>query len=202
VTEEAHRLQMRRFSLRTFVVAAPLVCGLVIAVWSYHHHKRRTDVLDSYHRVLANGGTLPLPWLEDVLGESAAKSRVRVSANDHSDLIFDGESRVVQIERTAISDGAETGDGISLYTFGVSCGMHCLHAPIGARIDSVEFTEDAIEVTLHGELRMGSFGHNIDEQSPETYRIEWLPKSSPNVENIYSVIWNRHKHEVVRRPGS
>ncbi|WP_442505680.1 hypothetical protein SH528x_004480 [Novipirellula sp. SH528] len=191
---------MRRFSLRTLVFTIPLLFGVALAFWGYQRSKRQAEVLRWYHDALTTGDTLPLPWLVQAFGQSSAKSRVQDSARDIPELIFDDQSRVAQIERAAVTDGTESGDGVALYTFGANHGVHCYHAPLGARIERIAFTDDGLDIVLHGDLKMGSFEYSIDANTPETYHIEWMPHTPPLVANIYLLVWQRHQSDSIRRP--
>tara|TARA_R110002049_G_scaffold72490_1_gene186919 strand:+ start:2531 stop:3001 length:471 start_codon:yes stop_codon:yes gene_type:complete len=151
-----------------------------------------------YNDAVSRGDTLPISSLVAVFGDSFGKSRISEAAHQISGVVFDGESRVAQIERAAISDGDITGDGIALYTFGSGHGSNHYHAPLGSRIESLAFTEDGLDVVLHGNLRMGSYRHTIDTGNPETYRIEWSPHGPPTVDNIYDLVWQRHQGDAVR----
>ena len=163
---------MPRFSLRTIAIFVPLVFSFAFAVWSFRLNSRRADTLRWYESALKSGRDLPLASLERDFGERSARKRLTKSSASNTEISFDGESRVVQIVRDAVSDADEAGDGILLYTLGAGSGTYGSHAPVGAKIDRVKLTADTLEVTLHGKLRMGSFGYNIDESNPQTYVLD------------------------------
>ena len=121
---------MRRLSVCALVFAIPLGCALILALWNHQRDSRRATTIQLYNGAVSRGDTLPIPRLVNAFGDHFAKLRVAATASENSDLIFDGESRVAQIERATVSDGDETGDGIVLYTFGSKHGLHHYHAPV------------------------------------------------------------------------
>ncbi|MEM6473853.1 MAG: hypothetical protein AAF802_30135, partial [Planctomycetota bacterium] len=191
---------MSRISLRTIAITFPVIFAIVFALWLNRLESQREQTLKSYAFALKTGRTLPLAWLERDFGLASARKRVRESAHEEDELHFDGKTRVVQILRDYITEHGETGDAISLYTFGDGVGTIEYHAPVGGKIDRVQFKDGSLKVTLHGNLRMGSFGFNIDELDPQTYTIEWLADATPDT-NLYWLIWETHQHEVFRLPG-
>ena len=190
---------MGRVSLRTVAVLIPLLCAVGFAVWSQRRNARRTQALEMYQASLARGETLPLGRLEREFGVESAIARGQESAKKNGEVVFDGESRVAQIERSLIVDENSTVDGISLYTFGIETRTQSYRAPLGAHIDAIHFNDTAMEVTLHGMLKMGSYEFEIDKSNPQTYEIEWLPHDVPKG-NLYGAVWERHKDEAKKSP--
>lgn len=70
-----------------------------------------------------------------------------------SDLIvFDGDSRVAQIWPRMLKYGDRSLDGLSLHTIGDGTGSMTFQLPTGTRIKSLAFEDDALIVTIYGDL--------------------------------------------------
>ena len=159
-----------------------------MGVYVHHRSEQRADALSWFQLELANGGSVSIGRLEHTFGPENAKTIVRDASRECSELVFDGESRVVHIERSATSQGVKAGDGIELYCFGAGHGSYSFPAPPGTRIDRVVFDNEGLQVTLHGDLYIGTALYHIDARTPRTYHIKWAPDTPPAVDSIWSLI--------------
>ena len=99
-------------------------------------------------------------------------------------IAFDRDSRVAQILPNMLTYGDRSLDGLSLHTIGDDTGSMTFQLPIGTRIQSVSFEDDALVVTIFGDLELRGKTISIPEQNPEVYKVNWQRGTAPSLNTL------------------
>ncbi|WP_143543777.1 hypothetical protein [Rhodopirellula sp. MGV] len=143
-----------------------------------------------FDRAVEADTLLPVAEAEELLPEWEVRKMLERAAGGGS-IIFDGESRVAQIQPEMFRYGDRSLDGLTLHTVGDGKGSMTFQLPIGTRIKSIAFLEDALEVTVFGELDFHGDVLSIPEQAPEVYQLTWLKGDPPPYNTLDKAIETR-----------
>ncbi|KAA5538499.1 hypothetical protein FYK55_27550 [Roseiconus nitratireducens] len=183
---------MQKFTLRSIAIFLPLCVAAICAVWTAHLRSKRTAAREAFSHAVESESLLPIGQAEARLADSEVKQMLIKAAV--SDLIvFDGESRVAQIQPNMLKFGERSLDGLSLHTIGDGTGSMTYQLPIGTRIRSVSFEGDALAVTVYGDLEIRGKILSISEQNAEVHKIKWKRGDKPPVNMLDSSIANRSR---------
>ena len=183
---------MRKLTLRSIAIFIPLCVAAICAIWSAHLRHKRTAAREAFSRAVESKSLLPVGQVEYRLTDREVNQMLRRAAR--SDLIvFDGHSRVAQIQPNMLKYGDRSVDGLSLHTIGDDTGSMTFQLPIGTRIRLVSFEDDALVVTIFGDLELRGKKISIPEQNPELYKVNWQRGSAPPVDTLTASIANRSR---------
>lgn len=189
---QRHPKDMKKLSLRSFAIVVPLCVAVMCAIWSAHLRSKQTTAPEAFHRAVDSERLLPVLEAEKRLAEREVKRMLAQAAA--SDLIvFDGESRVAQIQPNMLDYGGRSLDGLSLHTIGDDTGSMTFQLPIGTRIKSISFEDDALIVTVFGDLEIGGKVLSIPEENPEVHKVSWARLAAPPNNTLTTSIATRSR---------